>query len=33
MKNSKQEIDQHVIGLYVCERSSDVRKSDIIQNL
>ena len=33
MKNSKEEVDQYNIGLCVCERSSDLRKSNVIQNL
>ena len=33
MKNSKEEVDQYNIGFYVCERSSDLRKSDVIQKL
>ena len=33
MKNSMEEVDQYNIGLDVCERSSDLRKCDVIKNL
>ena len=32
-KYSKEEVDQYDIGLYVCEKNSDLIKYDVINNL
>ena len=33
MKYLKEEVDQYNIGLYICERSSDLTKCDVLKNL
>ena len=33
MKYLKEEVDQCNIGLYICERSSDLKKCDVLKNL
>ena len=33
MKYLKEEVDQYNIGLYICERSSDLTKGDVLKNL
>ena len=33
IKCSKEEVDQYDIGLYVCEKNSDLTKYDVINNL
>ena len=32
MKYLKEEVDQYNIGLYICERSSDLTKGDVLKN-
>ena len=33
MKYLKEGVDQYNIGLYICERSSDLTKCDVLKNL
>ena len=33
MKYLKEEVDQYNIGHYICERSSDLTKCDVLKNL